>query len=147
MRFNLITTTRPKLHAKKLKKFVAALGYDLPLFACLDLIAEMLGYRDYRELHASVGAAPPSLGDAFVDDATVTARRRRHIAVLVDAGLDAGHAAAAVDAIGPTDYGEPPPAEDADDGKMSAFEREWGLCGAQKSVVVEIRKARRSRPG
>ncbi len=142
MRFHLINTDRVKHQAKRLRRFAAKLGYDLRLTECQNLIARMLGYAHFHELHTCAGSVPPSPGDAFVDDATV-AVRRRHEAVLVEAGLDPAHAGAAVDVIRPTAYGELcPPAVDPDHLDLSAFEREWGLRTVDQAFEVETARAR-----
>lgn len=65
----------------------------------------MFGYTSFNELHRVAGSMPHTLGDAFVDEPERQIRRERHINVLIQAGVDRRHAEAAVDAIGPTNYG------------------------------------------
>jgi ADP-ribose pyrophosphatase YjhB (NUDIX family) len=87
--------------------------------------SKMMGYRDWSEMLVHIGRADPSLGDAFVDEQERERRRERHVAVLVEAGVEKGDAEAAIDAVGPTNYGEPRRRED--DEQDAAFIEEWGL--------------------
>ncbi|WP_182084445.1 hypothetical protein [Aureimonas sp. ME7] len=125
MRFHVTSKEGPARRAKQLHKFLVAAGYESRLTRCQRLVAMMMGYRDWTDMHAYMGLADPSLGDAFVSERECETRRERHVAVLVEAGIEVGDAEAAVDAVGPTNYGE---ARERDDDDADAdFVAEWGL--------------------
>ena len=83
MRFYVDTADRAKRHAKKLKRLLDEYGYDQRLTICQNLIAEMLGFTSFYELHQVTGSIERSLGDAFVDEDTRRARHNQQINVLI----------------------------------------------------------------
>ncbi len=143
MRFHLETTTKAKQQAKSLKRLLRSLGYDVRLGQRQELIARKLGYANYNELHHSAGSVAGSPGDAQVGEATRAGRRTKQISILVSIGIDSGHAAIAVDSIGPTRYG---PSCAADQREIEHdFEQEWGLRGSSKCPVVVVPRSRPTR--
>ncbi|MEZ0169514.1 hypothetical protein [Microvirga sp. TS319] len=150
MRFNVVSTNRPKGDAKRLKRYLQAYGCDLRLATCQDLVAKMLGYRDYNELHHLAGSLPATDGDAQVDDQTRVMRRAHHIDTLVAAGIDLSLAADAIGEIRPTSFGprcDVSVAQASDlEATTTAFEEEWGLKTTVRPFVVEARKSRSFRP-
>lgn len=147
MRFFVANTNGPRRRAKMLQRLLNSLGYDARLRECHELMAQMLGYSNYHELHTVAGTSPPSSGDSLVDDRTRAARRTQHISVLIDAGIAPEDALAAIDEIRPTAYSSynlgiensPISVSVAD---QNVFEQEWGLRGSERSVKVETRRSR-----
>lgn len=137
MQFPVSSTKRPKHQAKRLKRFLVALGYDVRLGTCHNLVAQMLGYKDFNDLNRLAGTLPLSDGDDYVDEETRETRRRWQISVLIDDGFEPEHAAAAVDEIRPTAYG--PRSHSAPSQAETDFENEWGLRGVSRSFTVEVR--------
>jgi hypothetical protein len=142
MRFQVKTTEGVRKRAKSLKRYLTSVGYETRLSECHELLARMLGYASYHELHHSAGSRPQSASDYDVDDEVWAARRSSHIAVLMSYGIATVHAATAVDIIGPTRYRSSYP-EDTQE-NASDFEQEWGLRASSRAdpVVVVTRSSR-----
>lgn len=98
MRFSLSNDARAKKIARALKPYFPALTYNHRLA----LSANLLGYRNWADLAASLGAHAPSPYDEALDPSEVADRRARHLRVLTDAGLTPDAAIRAIDEIRPT---------------------------------------------
>ena len=130
MLFYVDTMTGPTMRGKRLKKHLQAAGYDVKLTQCYRLIAQMMGFRGWQELTASVGTEEASLGDGYVEDAEFERRRQFQLSVLLDEGIGRDDAEAAIDAIGPTNYCLPTAGPSADE---EAFAEEWGLRASSRN--------------
>ncbi|MBB4001264.1 hypothetical protein [Aurantimonas endophytica] len=129
MRFYVESKIGPARRAKQLKKTLEAVGYDMKLSQCQRLVAQMMGFRDWGEMYHHIGLSEPSLGDAQVDEHERERRRKQHVGILREEGIEKEDAETAVDIIGPTDYGAPR-ADDSDEERD--FVKEWGLTDSSR---------------
>lgn len=103
MRFNLISTKRPKTVAKKLKKAASAIGIELKLSRAQHAVARMYGYANWLDLHSSVGGRPLSpLDDELTDDELMARQAYQSNALAVELDINLEVATALVDAVPPT---------------------------------------------
>jgi hypothetical protein len=102
MRFSISSAERPKAIARALKKALDGSPHARGYSDCLNLVAEIYGYRTWRELQASLGQDTPSPYDQDLTQDARDARRQHQIGVLVGRGFSTEFATAVIDRIGPT---------------------------------------------
>ena len=124
MRYVLLSTKRVLHQSRLLKKELRNRGCDVKLSHCHEIMAKMLGYRNYQELFAVTGSRPPSPGDSEVSPQERQARRGQHVQVLLDHGVSEADAVAIVEFLKPTDYA---PLAHIGSTEGDSFEEEWGL--------------------
>jgi hypothetical protein len=103
MRISFNTDVRPKKVAKALKNCAEARGLELKLTTAQNVIAQVYGYRDHRDLMMSIGERPPSLWDCDLEPDEVRERHDFQAKALSQAvGIDEQMAASIITEIGPT---------------------------------------------
>src|SRR3712207_4049593 len=103
MRVHFQDTFHPLRVSKSLKRLLDEAGHPTKLSAAQALVARMLGYADWHELHKSAAAQPPSPWDADADPEVVAGRRRQFVETLVHAGIPRATAERIIDDVRPTD--------------------------------------------
>lgn len=101
MRYHVTSAARPKAIARALKAALTHQGHALSYSACLERVAAMYGYRNWRELESEIGAAASDPDEAASEE-VVAARRAQHLRALDDLGLAEDLAGLLIDFIGPT---------------------------------------------
>jgi len=111
MRVHFRDTFHPLRVSKSLKRLLDEAGHPTKLSAAQALVARMLGYADWHELHMSAAAQPPSPWDGDAAPDVVAGRRRQYVETLVLSGIPRETAERIIDDVRPTDVrkkgGEP----------------------------------------
>jgi hypothetical protein len=103
MKISFMSDVRSKKVAKALKKCAEARGIEVKLTTAQNVIAQVYGYRDHRDLMMSIGQRPPSLWDCDLEPDEVRERHDFQAKALSRAlGIEAQMAASIIAEIGPT---------------------------------------------
>lgn len=86
MRF-YTTVWNVKRQAKRLKKVLKRLKYDVSYTACLDLISRLYGFSNFAELKRTSSDQPLSAFDDDVDGDLLEARFQYQERVMIEAGF------------------------------------------------------------
>lgn len=96
-----ISEDRIKRNAKRLKRALCALGFEVTLSRCQDLSAQMVGLNDFHDYRTRSLHSPLSPYDEDLSDRDLAARFALQLAALSAAGYSAV-ATALLDRVNPT---------------------------------------------